>query len=172
MSDPSTPLPLPDAFHVQAALGWLELGNAAEAKVELASLPDAHREHPDALEVWWKVFAESKEWARALEIAEKLVLVAPDRVSAWVDRSYALHELKRTREAYELLSPLVEKFRAHFVIPYNLACYQCQMGNYEAAMRWLRCAIEASNVKTIRNMAMEDADLAPLHDKIIKLGQP
>lgn len=165
-----SPLQLPEAFYVQAAIGWLDLGNISEARAELGQLSPAHREHPDALEVWWKVFAEAADWTSALAMAEKLVILAPARVSGWVDRSYALHELARTKEAYELLSPLVEKFREHFVIPYNLACYQCRMGNNEAALRWLRCAVEAADVKTIRNMATQDPDLAPLREMLARLG--
>ncbi|HTD67088.1 MAG TPA: tetratricopeptide repeat protein [Candidatus Limnocylindria bacterium] len=170
MAKSVSPLQLPDAFHVQAAVGWLELSNVAEAKLELEQLPATLREHPDALEVWWKVFAEGKDWAGALASAEKLVALAPDRVSGWVDRSYALHELNRTKDAYDLLSPLVEKFREHYVIPYNLACYQCELGNHEAALRWLRCAVEASDLKTIRSMAAQDPDLEPLRDMIARLG--
>ena len=163
------PLSPPDSFHVVAAIGWLELGNAREARTELEQLVAAHREHPDALEAWWKIFGEEKDWSRALGCAEKLVAVAPERVTGWIDQSYALHELKRTREACERLSVVVQKFREHFVIPYNLACYECQSGNNEAALAWLRRAAEVAGIKTIRAMAAQDADLAPLREAIAHL---
>lgn len=162
-----SPLPLPDAFHVQAAVGWLELQNPAEARTELDQLPPAHREHPDVLEVWWKIFAGEGDWTGALSCAEQLVAAAPERASAWIDQSYALHELQRTREAFERLSGVAEKFGGHYVIPYNLACYQCRLGNRAEALRWLRRAVQAADAKTIRAMAMDDPDLALLRDEVL-----
>jgi predicted Zn-dependent protease len=128
------PLLPPEAFHLQAAAGWLALGNVKEARVELEHLPAAHREHPDVLESWWKVFSEEKNWPAAFECGAKLSVVTPGRATGWIAQAFALHELKRTREAYELLHSVVGRFREHFVIPYNLACYQCQLGNKEEAL--------------------------------------
>src|SRR5215207_6698935 len=122
-------LPQPDRFHAQAAVGWLELGSVMEARRELDAISPAHREHPDVLEAWWPILAQEKNWEAALASAEKLVAQAPERQSGWVQQSYALHELKRTREACGRLVQVVEKFRDVYVIPYNLACYQCQLGN-------------------------------------------
>lgn len=123
-----SPLLPPEAFHLQAATGWLALGNVKEARAELEQLSTAHREHPDVLESWWKIFCEEKNWPDAFECGAKLSVVMPSRAMGWIAQSFALHELKRTREAYELLHSVVGKFREQFVIPYNLACYQCQWG--------------------------------------------
>jgi len=38
-------------------------------------------------------------------------------------KQLALHELKRTQEAFDLLLPAADKFPAPWTIPYNLACY-------------------------------------------------
>ena len=165
-----TPLPQPDAFHAQAAVGWLELGSAPDARRELAVVSLAHREHPDVLDVWWKIFADEDNWEAALAAAEKVVAQAPDRESGWIEQSYALHELGRTAEAHERLLPAVEKFRTAYVIPYNLACYQCCLGQKAEALRWLRRAVKVADAKTIRLMAMSDPDLAPLRDDISRLA--
>lgn len=165
---PFTPLLPPETFHLQAAIGWLALGNVAEARQELENL-SAHREHPDVLETWWKIYCEEKNWTAAFECGAKLSVVMPSRVIGWIAQSFALHELKRTREAYELLHSVVGRFREHFVIPYNLACYQCQLGNKEEALKWLQRAIDAADAKTIREMAMDDADLWPLQKEMTQL---
>jgi tetratricopeptide (TPR) repeat protein len=159
----------PDAFHVRSAVGWLELNNAGEARAELEQVSAPQREHPDVLEVWWKVFSDEKNWPSALEYGARLSVIVPARVTGWIAQSYALHELKRTREAYELLHSVVGRFREHFVIPYNLACYQCQLGNKEEALRWIERAIETAGARTIREMARDDADLAPLREEIARL---
>jgi len=163
------PLLPPEAFHLQAAAGWLALGNAQEARVELEQLSAAHREHPDVLESWWKVFSEEKNWPAAFECGAKVSVIAPNRPTGWIAQAFALHELKRTREAYDLLHSVVGRFREHFVIPYNLACYQCQLGNNEEALKWLQHAIEAADAKTIREMALNDTDLSPLRNEIARL---
>jgi predicted Zn-dependent protease len=163
-------LPQPDRFHAQAAVGWLELGSVVEARRELDAISIEHREHPDVLEAWWPILAEEKNWSAALATAEKLVAQVPERQSGWVQQSYALHELKRTREACERLVQVVEKFRDAYVIPYNLACYHCQLGNKTEALAWLQRAVKASDARTIRTMAMKDSDLAPLRDELAKLA--
>ena len=163
-------LPQPDRFHAQAAVGWLELGSVLEARRELDAISPAHREHPDVLEAWWPILAEEKNWNAALASAEKLVAQAPERQTGWVQQSYALHELKRTGEACDRLVQVVEKFSDVYVIPYNLACYQCQLGNKTEALEWLRRAVQASDARTIRAMGMNDSDLAPLRDEIAKLA--
>ena len=166
---PETPLPQPDAFHAKAAVGWLELGNAKEARREFEAIAQVHRGHPDVLEASWPILVEERDWKAALAAAEKLVAVAPDRETGWIQQSFALHELKRTAEAYERLVRVLEKFRGAYVIPYNLACYQCQLGNNEAALKWLRQAVNVSDARTIRAMALKDPDLAPLRDELSRL---
>ena len=144
-----SPLLPPESFHLQAATGWLALGNVKEARAELEQLAAAHREHPDVLESW--------------------SVVMPSRAMGWIAQSFALHELKRTREAYELLHSVVGRFREHFVIPYNLACYQCRLGNKDEALKWLQRAVDAADAKTIREMALDDTDLSPLRKEILRL---
>jgi predicted Zn-dependent protease len=163
------PLPQPAAFHVSAADGWLDLGNAAEARAELAQLSAEHSRHSDALEVWWRVFSDENDWIAALETAETLVQQAPSRASGWIQQSFALHELRRTREAFDRLATVVQRFPDTYVIPYNLACYQSQLGNLDEARRWLKHAVRVSDAATIRAMALTDSDLAALRSEIEKL---
>jgi predicted Zn-dependent protease len=162
-------LPPPACFHVSSAWGWLELGDLREARLELAALSAAEQSHPDALETWWKIFAEEEDWRAALECAERAVVSAPEHASGWIHRSFALHELRRTREAFECLQGVVGKFPEEFVIPYNLACYQCQLGDEAAAWTWLKKAAKAGDPRRIRAMALDDPDLAPLREKLPRL---
>jgi len=164
-----TSLPHPAGFHLKAAIGWLELGAPAESRRELNAIERKHRDHPDVLEVWWSILVEEKDWKAALASAEKLVSVAPEREVGWVQQSFALHELDRTSEAYERLVKVADKFAQAYVIPYNLACYQCRLGNQSAAMKWLQRAAKIADAKTIRAMAQNDPDLEPLRDNLARL---
>lgn len=145
-----------------AADGWVDLGDAVEAARELSHLSLAGRRHPDALEVHWRVLAKLTDWPGALKVAMEMVTAAPERATAWIHRSYTLHELKRTADALDALLPAVDRFPDEPIIPYNLACYACQLGNVPMAKVWLRKAASLRGREAIRKMAKEDTDLSPL----------
>ena len=69
---------------------------------------------------------------------------------------------KRTREAHDALLPAAHTFPEAWVVPYNLACYTCQLGLMEEARSWLEKAFELGDSKSIKLMALEDPDLEPL----------
>ncbi|HZO84674.1 MAG TPA: hypothetical protein VFC26_05645, partial [Verrucomicrobiae bacterium] len=50
-------------------------------------------------------------------------------------------------------------------IPYNLACYACQLGRINDSRQWLKRALSVGG-KKIRSLALEDPDLQPLWDEI------
>ena len=162
----------PNTHHVRAAIGWLELGNAAEAGEEIARVAPEFLEHPDVLDVRWMVCAAGRSWEAALEVAEALVRVAPERSSGWVHRAYALRRVRQggLQMAWAALRPAYEKFPKEDMIPYNLACYAAQSGRLDAAWEWLHKAMEAAgDVKVIKERAMADADLQPIWDRIREL---
>jgi len=62
---PMQPLEPPDSFFVSAAEGWLELGNSAEARLELAQVSAALQNHPAVLDLRWEVFKTERDWPAA-----------------------------------------------------------------------------------------------------------
>lgn len=78
------------------------------------------------LQVRWEVHAMAKKWEAALDIAAAIIQLDPGEPLGWVNRSYVLHEMKRTAEARDNLLPVVEKFPDDAIMRYNLACYECQ----------------------------------------------
>jgi Flp pilus assembly protein TadD len=149
----------PDTHHLKAAEGWLELGNAVEARVELEQIAPAFHGHPEVLEVRWGIAAKAKDWQGCVEIASALVKKAPKNPSGWIHRSYALHELKRTVQALDELLPAAAKFPKEWVIPYNLACYCTRLGRLEEARGWLEAAFKLGDRARLKEMALADPDL-------------
>ena len=149
-----------DHHHFLAAQGWLELGDPQEASKELEQITAAS--DPDVLEMRWEIQAQAKQWTACAELGRSLIRLAPERLVSWIHCAYALHELRRTQEAWEILLPAAQKFPADATIPYNLACYACQLGDLVSARDWLAQAFRLGNAKEIRAQASGDPDLAPL----------
>ncbi|MDB6018341.1 MAG: hypothetical protein JWR19_2830 [Pedosphaera sp.] len=159
----------PDTHHLSAAQGWLELGNPLEATTELEQITPLFRTHPDVLDLSWQINAKSGNWDSCVEIGHALVKTAPDQPENWIHRSYALHELKRTREAFDWLEPAAALFPKVWLIPYNLACYSCQLGNRDDALKWLTATFKRGGKKAVKLMALQDPDLQPLSAEIKEL---
>ncbi|MDB6020684.1 MAG: hypothetical protein JWQ04_541, partial [Pedosphaera sp.] len=86
-------LKAPHSHFLSAADGWLELGNIAEARAELAQIDEAFQNHPEVLKVRWAICAEEKDWPAALEIARELVRLAPESPLGWLHRAYAVRRV-------------------------------------------------------------------------------
>jgi len=156
------PLPFPDRRHLEAAEGWLELGNWHEANEELEGIASQLRAHPDVLRMRVEVYSAAKKWDYAAEIANTLSRLLPDDSFGHIRLAFSLHALKRTKEAFDALLPVADKFPDLWVIPYNLACYTCQLGRLDEARLWFDRALTVGDAKEIKLSALDDADLAPL----------
>lgn len=63
------PLEPPDSIHLEAAEGWVELGNHLEANEELEQITSENRAHPAVLEVRWQIYAKAENWDASPYIA-------------------------------------------------------------------------------------------------------
>jgi len=158
----------PDSHHLQAAEGWIGLGNYADANEELEQITPENRAHPAVLEVRWQIYAKAKKWDAALDIASALAQLVPEQPLGWVHRSYCLHEMKRTEEARDNLLRVVDRFPEDPIMRYNLACYECQLGRLERAKEWLEKAFALGDAKGMKLAALDDPDLQPLWKEISK----
>lgn len=162
-------LDFPDRHRVRAAEGWIELGLLDDAAQELSRLSPEGLRHADGIEARWRLLAARQDWAAALEAARSVTIAAPDRPSGWIHQSYSLHSMHRTQEAWDLLLPVVPRFPDEPVIPYNLACYACQLGRLSDARVWLRKALRLRDKERLKAGALCDPDLAPLRSFIAGL---
>jgi len=151
---------------MSSAIGWLELGNHREADLELKQIQPALRAHPDVLEVRWRIYSQAKWWEACVDLANAIVKLAPDRTSGYIYRAYSLRRCKGLMSAWMSLLPAVERFPEEWLIPYNLSCYSCQLGNLDTARRWLAKAFEKGEREKLKAMALADPDLKPLEQEI------
>ena len=166
-----TELDFKSAHQLNAVLGWLELGNIKEAREELNAMGAKEQNRPDLLEVRWILDARQEDWPEALKTAERLLKVAPDNAAGWLHRAYATRRVPEgsLEKAAEFLRPAAERFPSEPTIPYNLACYECVLGNLEAARNWLKEALKRGGPKKIKAMALSDSDLEALWPEIRKM---
>jgi len=159
------PLEPPGSHHLNAAQGWVGLGDCQSALDELELIDPVMRSHPDVLAVRCDIYTADMKWPEVVAVAWTLIELNPDKPSGWVRRSFALHGLKRTQQAFDLLLPAAKRFPEISTIPYNLACYCAQLGKLDEARRWLHQSYEIGNARMLKWAARYDPDLAPLFAK-------
>ena len=159
-------LPWHDIHHLHAAEGWLGLGCWREANDELHEITPEHIGHPSVLRIRWAVHDAGQQWDQAMEVATALTLTTPDDPTVWLLRSFALHQMKRTREARDSLAAVIPRFPEYSLMRYNLACYEAVLGNFRRACDWLRQAFHLPAGAELRADALQDRDLEPIWPKI------
>jgi Flp pilus assembly protein TadD len=164
------PLEPPDSHHLSAAIGWLGLGNVAEAGAELEKIAPQFQSHPDVLAVQFDIHAQAGKWDAAAEIAGTLTRLEPGQPGTWISLAYATR--RKTGggipQARAILIQAQQTFPKEKIIAYNLACYDCQLGDLIAARSWLEKACALGDARKIKHMALQDPDLEPLWPDIRK----
>lgn len=155
-----------DQMHLNAADGWLGFDHVIEADKELKQITPEMQHHPEVLEVRCKMWLKAESWVACEKVAQEIIDLEPESPFGWIHRSYALHEQKLTGTARMCLLPAVEWFPNDITIRYNLACYECVLGNLNEAKAHL---IKAFNLALAQDCCGEwkkqmlaDEDLKPL----------
>ena len=155
----------PPALHlVKAAYGWLELGNVPEALTELQRLPADCRALPGVRVARLDCLMAAKDWDAAVVLASELCGEYLGEPGLWLHWAYAKRRCTEgnIESAHYILSQRLDDFQDEWLIPYNLACYLCQMDRLEEAQAMLDRA-RAQGGEKVDAMAKEDEDLAPLN---------
>ncbi len=158
------PIEPPASHCLLAAQGWTELGNYPEAEAELRQLPETLRAHPEVLTIRYEIYARTARWELAAEVAGVLVENFAHQASPWISLAYAIRRKPGggIPQARDILTRALALFPTETIILYNLACYDCQLGDQAAALGWLQQAIRLGGKKELRQMALADRDLQPL----------
>ncbi|MEI8341589.1 MAG: tetratricopeptide repeat protein [Verrucomicrobiota bacterium] len=146
---------------IQAAQGYTELGMHDDALAELDSLIPAVRDRPDVLELRVLILMHAKKWNKALAASRELCKVRPEVTVGYIHTAFCLHELGRSGDAKSVLlsgpAALLDEPTYH----YNLACYECVLGNLESAQAHLETSFALD--KKFRSFAKTDPDLKLLN---------
>lgn len=163
------PLTHTDQKQLEAAEGWLLLGDPRQALAELDQLRPEIRDSLAVLQLRWSALAQSGDWTAAYDTAQRILEHWPDEPFGWIHRAFALRRIPGggVERARDSLLPAADKFPTEFLVPYNLACYEACLGRLTEAWQWLRRAMKVGGRERIRKLALADQDLAPLRKRLL-----
>jgi predicted Zn-dependent protease len=143
-----------------AAQGYAELEMFDDALAALGKLPAEAAADPTVIELRIVILTQAHRWPEALEQSEALRRLKPDAPAGFIHVAFCLHGLGRSAEAKEILlrgpAALTEVPTFH----YNLACYECALGNFDEARRYLERSFQMD--RKFREFAKTDPDLVGL----------
>ncbi len=145
-----------------AAQGYSELSMYDDAIAELDTLPADAVKNPTVIELRAVILMQAKRWKSALTAARSLCRTEPEKTSGFIHTAFCLHELGRTAEARDVLIAGPEALHIEPTFHYNLACYECALGNLALARLHLDKSIQLD--KKFRDFARNDPDLAALRE--------
>jgi predicted Zn-dependent protease len=143
-----------------AAQGYRELGMLDDALAELDTLPAEVKRHSGVLELRLVVLMQTRRWEEALQASRILCEVEPEKTIGYIHVAFCLHELGNTVGARETLLGGPTALHTDPTYHYNLACYECRLGNLELAQAHLDRSFQLD--KKFREFARTDPDLEPL----------
>lgn len=143
-----------------AVQGYTELKMFDDALAELATLPSDIQREPGAVELRIVILTQSHRWEEALTSSRELCQTMPNEAAGYIHVAFCLHCLGRSSEAKETLLSGPPSLQKEATFHYNLACYECALGNLDAARQHLERSIAMD--KKFREFSKTDPDLEPL----------
>ena len=149
-----------------AAQGYSELGMHDDALAELDSLPGQEQTDATVLETRVIVLMHAKRWDAALKASQQLCRVGPELPTGFIHAAFCLHELGRTVDARDFLLGGPSSLHGLATFHYNLACYECRLGQLDLARAHLDRSVQLD--KQFRHLAKTDPDLEALRSETRK----
>jgi predicted Zn-dependent protease len=146
-----------------AAQGYGELGMLDDALAELDRLPADVERNPKVIELRLVILMQTRRWSDALQASRNLCEVEPEKTMGFIHAAFCLHELGNTMEARDTLLGGPTALHVEPTYHYNLACYECRLGNVDLARAHLDRSFQLD--KKFREFARNDPDLEPLRTR-------
>src|SRR5690349_15878532 len=131
------PLEPIDQKHLSAAEGFAQLGMYLDADAELDNIDPYCRATPEVLAVRLEIYSGLQKWELMQVVAEKLANYDPANAQWAIAFAYATRRAESIEAAREILLTALRSHPGEPTIRYNLACYECQLGNLPVAKEHL-----------------------------------
>ena len=139
------------------AVGYLELGMPQDAWDALEEIPAEERHLPPVLQIRLEIYRCMEKYEGMATMAEYLTKQFPEEAQYWISLAYAQRRYLDLQTAEKTLLEAHKRFPEEATIPFNLACYACQLGRLDEAREKLAKAIEME--PAFKETALEDQDL-------------
>ena len=143
--------------HLQAAVGYLELGMVEDAANEIECISPDQKNSSEVLGVRLEIYRAAEKWSLMEVVARELWKRHQDQPVYWNDLAWAVRRAESVESANAILLEAVEKFPEDAMTNYNVGCYSCQLGDIEQAKMRVRKAIELD--AKFKLLAVDDPDL-------------
>jgi predicted Zn-dependent protease len=150
--------------HIDAAEGWLELGDWQSANRELEKITPQFRGSPAVLAIRYDVLFAAKKWDAAIKVTREYTKVMPECHLGWLHEARVLHLMGRPEEAREMLLNVVVGFPDISQVHYNLAVACTDLKRWDEARACLKRAIKLE--PGIRKVALKDECLEKFWEQI------
>ena len=150
--------------HLNAAIGFLELGMLDEAAGELENLSPEVRTISAVLGVRMEIYRSAKNWTLMEVVARELWKRHQDDPVHWNNLAWVVRRKDSIEAAQTILLEALEKFPNDALIKYNHGCYACQLGDMDNAKKFVGDAIKLDSKYKL--MALDDPDLETLWDSL------
>jgi tetratricopeptide (TPR) repeat protein len=153
------PLDPEEQLHLDAAEGFIHLGMYLDADAALDDIDPFSRHLPEVLAVRVKIYRALEKWELMQVVARKLTEYDPDDVQWWLSWADATMKAESVEAARLILVTALDVLD-HAGLHYDLARYECLLGNIEGATSCLKRCFDLAPGWRLR--ALEDPDLEPL----------
>jgi tetratricopeptide (TPR) repeat protein len=164
------PLVEQEQQHLTKAEGYLELGMFLDANEELENIEPDVRHLPEVLLVRLGIYHGLKKWELMQAVAKKLTKHDAANAQLWILWAYATRRAESIEAARDILLEALTHHPEVAVFHFNLACYECQLGNMDVARGYVTKTFKIE--PGYKLLALEDDDLKPLWDSLMHSDEP
>lgn len=151
-------------WHLQRCDGFLDLKMTGKARRELEQVSKAYHQNDAYIQAALHLAMEERRWSDASQFARTLRDRQPNEPAFCIQLAYSVRRAESIEAARYILLNARKRFPKVAVIPFNLACYECQLGRLDEAMNLLQKAFKLD--ASFREQAFEDDDLKPIWDRL------
>ena len=111
-----------------------------------------------------EIYSALKKWDLMQIVAKRMAVYGPDEPQWTVSWAYATRRTDSIEAARLILINAIDRLPNVAIFHYNLACYECQLGDLGLAKARLKRAFELE--QGFRALALDDEDLRPLWESL------
>ncbi len=146
--------------HLIAAFAWLELSAPKEAWTELEEIAPEDRHRIEVVVLRMQILQTLKRRETGAILGQGALGHYPDCGALYLITAYCMRRHESLEAAKAVLLSGEHVLREEALWHFNLACYECQLGNIEPAKERLQETFRID--PKMRKQALEDEDLEPL----------